>query len=100
MHSRRGLPSPGKFSVDPKEKDNETFAKGVTAVGRSGRDVRIRCHPEGSPSGRADASVPTQASKLHLVVEALKNQGSFTLKAVYQERQFFRAGLLNQPDFF
>lgn len=67
----QGLTVSRDVSVDlkSKEKENETFAKGVTSVGRFGRYVRIRCHPEGSSSGRrADASVPTQASSLHMVV--------------------------------
>jgi hypothetical protein len=73
----QGLTVSRDVSDDPKskEKENETFAKGVTSVGRFGRYVRIRCYPEDSPSGhRADAAVPTQASKLQLVIESFKRK--------------------------
>ena len=68
-------PQPQGFTVsrespdDPKEKDNETFAKGVTAVGRFGRYIRICCYPQGSPRGTGpDASVPTKAPELRRIV--------------------------------
>lgn len=47
---RRGSLSPSQSSVDPKEKDNETFATSVVTAGRSGRHVCVRRDPEGCPS--------------------------------------------------
>ena len=45
-------------AADPKEKVNyETFAQGVTVVGRFGRNVRIRRYPESSNSFGTDYSV-------------------------------------------
>ena len=73
----QGLTVSRDVSVDPKskEKGNETFAKGVTSVGRFGRYARIRRDPEDSSSGhRAHAAVPTQASKLQLVVAGFKRK--------------------------
>jgi hypothetical protein len=69
----QGLTVSREVSDDPKEKDNEAFTQGVTAVGRSGRYVCIWCNPKRSFSGtRANASVPTKASKLHVVVAVSK----------------------------
>ena len=45
----------------PKEKDNETFAKGVDPAVRSGRHIRLGCRPQSSRSGRrTDSAVPTK----------------------------------------
>jgi hypothetical protein len=55
--------------ADPKEKVNhETFAQGVTAVGRSGRHICVCCCPERSSSVGADAVVSSQSSAVQRVV--------------------------------
>ena len=48
----------------------ETFAQGVTVVGRSGRYVCICCCPESSNSVGADSAVQSLEAELHRVVAA------------------------------
>jgi hypothetical protein len=87
--------------ADPKEKVNhETFAQGVTAVGRSGRHICVCRCPERSSSVGADAVVSSQASAVRRVVarftELLKQDDvTFALR-----KAIFRAGLRGQPLFF
>src|SRR5580765_3001333 len=45
----------------PKEKDNETFAKGVSTAVRVGGHVRLGSRPQSSRSGRwTDSGMPTK----------------------------------------
>ena len=48
----------------PKEKDNETFAQGVIAVGRSGRHGLCLYSQSARSGGRPDSRVPTEDTKL------------------------------------
>ena len=67
-HARRAEIFPA-FWADPKEKEtNETFAQGVTAVGRFGRYICIRGSSEESESVRTDAAMPSQSTELRRVV--------------------------------
>jgi len=55
--------------ADPKEKVNhETFAQGVTAVGRFGRHICVCCCPERSSSVGAHTVVSSQSSAVRRVV--------------------------------
>jgi hypothetical protein len=87
----QGLTVSREVSDDPKEKDNETFTKGVTAVGRFGRYVCIRRHPKGSFTGtRTDASVPTKTSELYIVVVVFTEPKQlYFLRSSYQSNPHF-----------
>ena len=54
---------------------NETFAQGVTVVGRFGRDVRVRGCSESSNSRRSDRNLSSQPSELRRI-----NRSSLSLK--------------------
>lgn len=64
MRSRGAQLLPAGLRV-PKEKDNETFAQGVTAGGSFGRHICLCLYSESARSGRRrNSSVPTEKSKL------------------------------------
>ena len=52
----------------------ETFAQGVTAVGRFGGYICVRFRSESSHTGRPDCAVSSIQSELRCIVIAIRDQ--------------------------